>query len=145
MTIQYRAWDQTSGTAGDTVDLSGNGATGGTTAFSTAIETASLTVKAVNDVPVRTAGTLTPINVEEDSANRRGGDAGAERLDLRSGRRGGRGGPDADYTLTAIPAYVQIFKADGTTQVLVERHGDGGGTAGPEVQDGGRTPTARGT
>ena len=46
-------------------------------------------------------------------------------------------GQTLTYTLTAIPAYVQIFKADGTTQVHGQRHGDGGGVAGPEVQDGG--------
>ena len=42
-------------------------------------ENLAITVTAVNDVPVRTAGTLTPISVEEDSANSDGGDAGAER------------------------------------------------------------------
>jgi len=48
-TITYRAWDQTSGTPGATVDVSTNG---GTTAFSTATDTASLIVAAVNDPPV---------------------------------------------------------------------------------------------
>ena len=33
-------------------------------------ESLSITVTAVNDAPVRTAGTLTPITVDEDSANR---------------------------------------------------------------------------
>ncbi|MCG8448163.1 MAG: Ig-like domain-containing protein, partial [Pirellulales bacterium] len=47
-TITYRAWDQTSGTQGTKVDVSTNGTT---TAFSTAEETASITVTAVNDPP----------------------------------------------------------------------------------------------
>ncbi|MDF2577802.1 MAG: Ig family protein [Chlamydiales bacterium] len=53
--ITYRAWDQTSGTAGSTADPSTNG---GTTAFSTATDTASISVtSAVNHAPV----ILTPI------------------------------------------------------------------------------------
>ncbi len=45
----FRAWDQTSGSTGSKVDASTNG---GTSAFSTAIEVASITVTAVNDAPV---------------------------------------------------------------------------------------------
>src|SRR5262249_32062010 len=47
----FRAWDQTTGTAGSTADTTTNG---GTTAFSTATATASITVNAVNDAPVNT-------------------------------------------------------------------------------------------
>ncbi|HSF11045.1 MAG TPA: DUF4347 domain-containing protein [Nitrospirales bacterium] len=50
-TVTYRAWDQTSGSAGTKVDASTNG---GTTAFSTATDTATITVTAVNDAPVNT-------------------------------------------------------------------------------------------
>lgn len=50
-TMAYRAWDQTTGTAGSTVDLTIGGATGGTTAFSTGTQTANLAITAVNDVP----------------------------------------------------------------------------------------------
>jgi len=44
----FRAWDQTSGTVGTKIDVSTNG---GTTAFSSTTETASITVTAVNDAP----------------------------------------------------------------------------------------------
>ena len=54
-TITYLAWDTTSGTAGGTVDLSATSATGGATAFSSASDTASLTVTSVNNAPVLTA------------------------------------------------------------------------------------------
>ena len=47
--ITFRAWDQTSGSNGGTADVSSNG---GATAFSTATETASITVNPVNDPPV---------------------------------------------------------------------------------------------
>ena len=56
-TISYRAWDTTSGAGGDRADLSSSSATGGSTAFSTASDTASLTVAGVNESPV-----LTPVN-----------------------------------------------------------------------------------
>jgi hypothetical protein len=51
-TITYRAWDTTTGSAGSNVDTSSNG---GTTAFSAATDTATLTVTDVNDAPVLTA------------------------------------------------------------------------------------------
>jgi len=64
--ITFRAWDQTSGADGDTaVDVSING---NTTAFSTAIETATLTMTAVNDAPVLDdsgPAALTAINENE--------------------------------------------------------------------------------
>jgi uncharacterized delta-60 repeat protein len=47
--LTFRAWDQTSGTAGTTVSTLTNG---GTTAFSSATEVASITVTEVNDAPV---------------------------------------------------------------------------------------------
>ncbi|HYE85703.1 MAG TPA: VCBS domain-containing protein, partial [Vicinamibacterales bacterium] len=47
--ISFRAWDQTSGSNGAIFDTSANG---GTTAFSSAVDTASITVTAVNDAPV---------------------------------------------------------------------------------------------
>ncbi len=51
----YRAWDQTQGIAGGTRNLSSPASRGGTTAFSTATEYATLTVTAVNDAPKLTA------------------------------------------------------------------------------------------
>ena len=66
--ITFRAWDQTSGGNGALADTNSNG---GTTAFSTATDTASLTVTAVNDAPVldnTKNPTLTAQN--EDSARR---------------------------------------------------------------------------
>ncbi len=48
--ITFRAWDQTSGSDGATdVDVSSNG---GSTAYSSSTETATITINAVNDAPV---------------------------------------------------------------------------------------------
>ena len=58
--ITFRAWDQTSGTFGTKVNVSSNG---GTTAFSAAIEVASITVTSLNDAP-----TFTPIGASAQSA-----------------------------------------------------------------------------
>jgi uncharacterized delta-60 repeat protein len=51
--ITFRAWDQTSGSEGQYAVIS---ATGGTSAFSTASDTASITVTAVNDAPTFLSG-----------------------------------------------------------------------------------------
>lgn len=56
-TITYHAWDQTTGSAGSTVDLTVGGSTGGTTAFSSGTQTANLVITPVNDVPSFTVGT----------------------------------------------------------------------------------------
>ncbi len=65
--ITFRAWDRSSGTNGTLADTSTNG---GSTAFSTATDTASLTVTAVNDAPVITSdggGATTGVSVAENS------------------------------------------------------------------------------
>ena len=61
--ITFRAWDQTSGSNGATADTTTNG---GTTAFSTATDTAAITVNAVNDAPVL-ADTALTLTVAEDA------------------------------------------------------------------------------
>ncbi|MEN8218041.1 MAG: Ig-like domain-containing protein [Pseudomonadota bacterium] len=60
--ISFRAWDQTSGTASSKVDTSTNG---GTTAFSSEIDTANITVTAVNDAPIAEDKTVT---TDEDTS-----------------------------------------------------------------------------
>ncbi|MCY1668978.1 VCBS domain-containing protein [Rhizobium sp. SL86] len=52
--LTFHAWDRSFGTPGDTVDLTVAGATGGSTAFSVASDTVTVTVEAVNDTPVLT-------------------------------------------------------------------------------------------
>jgi VCBS repeat-containing protein len=60
--FSFRAWDQTSGTAGSTADTT---ASGGASAFSTATASAGITVNAVNDAP---AGTNNTVGTDEDTA-----------------------------------------------------------------------------
>ncbi len=69
-TVTFRAWDQTSGSAGTKVDTSTNG---GTTPFSSATELAGITVTAVNDAPVLdNSGTMTLTTITEDNINNSG-------------------------------------------------------------------------
>ncbi|MCU1449635.1 MAG: Ig family protein, partial [Acidimicrobiales bacterium] len=62
--ITFRAWDQTTGTSGSTADTTSNG---GTTAYSSATDTAALTVNAVNDAPVLADGSPTLAAENEDA------------------------------------------------------------------------------
>ncbi|MBP6697158.1 MAG: PKD domain-containing protein [Flavobacteriales bacterium] len=63
--ITFRAWDQTSGTNGSTADASTNG---GTTAFSTATDVASLSISAVNDAPVLSAVPSPALTAQNEDA-----------------------------------------------------------------------------
>ena len=65
-TITYRAWDETAGTHGTTADTSTNG---GTTAFSTATDTAHLTVTSVNDATDTPSASATLTLLINDNGN----------------------------------------------------------------------------
>ena len=60
--IVFRAWDQSSGSAGGTADTSSSG---GTSAFSNATAAAGITVNSVNDAP---SGTSNSLSTNEDTA-----------------------------------------------------------------------------
>ena len=83
----------------------------------TLTESLSVTVTSVNDAPTRTAGSLSAVTVNEDSAN-----STATTLGLSAVTYGTGGGSDESaqtltYTVTAIPAFVTLFKSDGSTAV----------------------------
>ena len=68
VTLSYRAWDQTTGTFGTTTNLTGS--TGGSTAFSSATETATLQVLTANSSPVLVpTGNRTLSTISEDTTN----------------------------------------------------------------------------
>jgi hypothetical protein len=62
--LAFRAWDQTSGTNGSIADTSANG---GATAFSSATDTAAITVNAVNDAPILNNTNVTLTAIKEDA------------------------------------------------------------------------------
>jgi hypothetical protein len=69
--FSYHAWDQSSGSAGTTVDASSSG---GTSAFSTAHNSAAITVSALNDAPVWSASPsgFTFANITRSNASNAG-------------------------------------------------------------------------
>ncbi|NTV02983.1 MAG: DUF4347 domain-containing protein, partial [Chlorobiaceae bacterium] len=74
----------------------------------------TISVSAVNDAPVRTAGSLSAITVNEDSAN-----STAATLNLGSVTYGNGGGSDENtqsltYTMTSIPSFITLWKSTGT-------------------------------
>ena len=74
------AWDQTSGTHGDTADVTTRG---GSTAFSTASDTAAITVSDVNDAPALHAPT--EVSVAEDTPLAFTGDNALSLTDVDAG------------------------------------------------------------
>src|SRR5205085_7426406 len=66
--VTFRAWDQTTGTAGTNVDTSANG---GVMAFSAATASASITVTDLNDAPVL-SGANDFTTITEDQTNNNG-------------------------------------------------------------------------
>ncbi len=56
--VSFNAWDQTSGTAGGTANVT---TTGGTTAFSSASDTITVNVASVNDAPVSVSDSATAV------------------------------------------------------------------------------------
>src|SRR5436305_1172773 len=96
-----------------TVEDNGGTANGG---VDTLTETLAITVNAVNDVPVRTAGSPAAISVNEDSAN-----TTAVTLGLSSLTYGVGGGTDESsqtmtYKVTVTPSFVTLWLPDFPTR-----------------------------
>lgn len=69
-TFTFRAWDQTTGADGSFVNLSATSSRGGSTAFSTATATGSITITHVNHAPVLdNSSSPTIAAIKEDTAN----------------------------------------------------------------------------
>ncbi|WP_149498954.1 DUF4347 domain-containing protein [Roseiconus lacunae] len=68
--VDYRGWDQTSGTAGTLADTSING---GSTAYSSASDRVQVNLTSINDAPVLdNSGTMTLTTISEDDTNNAG-------------------------------------------------------------------------
>ncbi|MFM9960123.1 MAG: ELWxxDGT repeat protein [Planctomycetaceae bacterium] len=103
-------------------DLGATG-TGGTL---TANKTVAITIRPINDAPVRTAGMLTAINVLEDSATGAAASLGLNSLTYAAGPATATDeiapptpavAQRLTFRITAIPNFVTLFKPDGTTRV----------------------------
>ncbi len=82
--VAFRAWDQSAGSAGGFSDVTTNG---GQTAFSTASETASIAVNAVNDAPVLDSSSPLHLTDLDEDAVGNGGMTVADLLNSTGGNR----------------------------------------------------------
>ncbi len=121
--LTLRAWDQTSGSAGNKVDTRANG---GTTAFSTATDTVTLTVNPANDAPTRLlAGVVLGASLEDAASPNQAtvaslfGAAFSDARDEQSGFGGTAANNLAGIVVTANAATagqgVWQYSADGST------------------------------
>ena len=144
--LTFRAWDQTSGTAGTKVTTATNG---GTSAFSSATDTASVTVSAVNDNPVvtndiiyasnSTVVTLSSAVLLNNDTDIDGLSLSLTGLSLISGTLGGSGN-DGDFVVNPDGTFSFTTDANGgtvaspTTVTLGYAVSDGaGGTASGQI------------
>uniref|UniRef100_UPI0035644A97 DUF4347 domain-containing protein n=1 Tax=Novipirellula sp. TaxID=2795430 RepID=UPI0035644A97 len=101
----------------DNVEIAYTSPGGGTTAFSSEIDTTSLVINAVNDAPVSSGSTPSSISVSEDSSNSTAVSLGMSGLSYGPGGGSDESGQTLTYTITNIPSHITLWKADGTTQV----------------------------
>lgn len=111
--ISLRAWDQTSGAAGQYANATIDG---GTTAFSTASAVSSIAVQSINDAPVL-SGANPLASIDEDATNNAGGLVAtsiANRIgDVDSGARQGI----AVYAVAGANGTWQYYGAAGWTDI----------------------------
>ncbi|HEV7701102.1 MAG TPA: Ig-like domain-containing protein, partial [Pyrinomonadaceae bacterium] len=135
--ITFRAWDQTTGTNGALGDTSTNGTS---TAFSTATDTADLTITAVNDVPTLTAisdPASIPMNSGLQTVNLSGITEGPANesaqtvtVTAASDNTGLIPNPTVSYTdpaTTGSLSYTPVAGQSGTAQITVTVKDNGGG------------------
>jgi VCBS repeat-containing protein len=114
--LTYKTVANATGTGNLTWTVKDNGGTanGG---VDTLTENLAVTVNAVNDAPVRTAGAPAAINVAEDSATTTAVTVGLAGLAYGPGGGSDEASQTLTFKMTAIPAFINVFKADGTTAV----------------------------
>lgn len=122
--FQYdHATPHMAGTAADTLNLaitdSGSNGTGGGGVV--ALGSISVDLTPVNDAPVRTAGSVDPLNVSEDSGFTSLGLGGATPVTYGPGGGADETSQTLTYTVTTIPSSTagDVFLADETTQVVL--------------------------
>ncbi len=129
--FSFYAWDQTSGTAGGTADLSLSTAKGGTTAFSTDIELtfATQVIAAVNDLPNIAAPTSASLVVNTplvfSTAN--GNALSVSDIDAGSGEllQIAFTLTNARLTLSTLTGITVTAGSNGTSALLSSRHAHG--------------------
>ncbi len=101
----------------DNIDITYTASGGGSTSFSSASASSGIVVKPINDAPVRSAGSPAAIVVAEDSSNATATPLGLSALAYGPGGGADEAGQTLVYKVTAIPAAITLWLADGTTPV----------------------------
>src|SRR5206468_4125811 len=99
-----------------TIQDDGGVANGG---IDTLTETLAVTVNAVNDAPARTSGAPASLSVAEDVTNTTAAPVGLSGLTYGPGGGTDEANQTLSVQITAIPSFISLFKADGTTAVTV--------------------------
>ncbi len=82
--------------------------------------TVTINVGPINDAPVRTGGTLNTITVNEDSATTTATSLGLAGLTYGPGGGTDEASQTLTYTITGVPSFITLWKADGETAVLAD-------------------------
>jgi hypothetical protein len=96
------------------LDVSSNG---GTTRFSSGTVVLTASVTAVNDIPVSVGTAPAAVSALEDSANATAQSLGLSGLDYTPGAPADELTQSLSYIIRTIPSFIELYKADGTTQV----------------------------
>jgi Calx-beta domain/FG-GAP-like repeat/Bacterial Ig domain len=114
--ISFRAWDRTTGFNGSAVDISGN-KNGDTTAYSTGVDTATITINPINDAPVLDAAKTPKLVVVNEDAEEPVGEVGtlvSDLVDLSIVKGGLDNVSDADKDAVAGIAIASADSTNGT-------------------------------
>ncbi len=115
--LTYRAAADTNGTATVRVILTDSGSGAAPNVNTSAAQTFTITVNAVNDAPVRDSAAAADVTVEEDSADSTAAALGLSSLSYNAGGGIDEASQTLGAKLTSIPAFITVFKADGSTPV----------------------------
>src|SRR5438128_2312143 len=114
--LKYKTVADANGSGNLTWTIQDSGGTANS-GVDTLTENQTITDSAVNDVPVRTAGSFSAISVNEDSANSTAVTLGLSSLTYGTGGGSDESSQTLTYKVTAIPSTITVYLADGTTQV----------------------------
>lgn len=119
--LTYTPAPNANGIATVSVVLKDDGGSSGGGQDTSAVTTFTITVSPVNDAPLRVAGMLPTINIDEDSANTTAVALGLSGLTYVPGPAGAtdEGAQTLIFKITSIPKFMTLFKADGTTALKV--------------------------
>ena len=119
--LTYTSAPNANGVVTVSVVLKDDGGTGGGGSDSSSTATFTITINPLNDAPVRSTGTLPTINVNEDSANTTAIPLGLAGVTYIPGPANAteETAQTLTYKVTAIPTFLKLFKANGTTAVAI--------------------------